>query len=293
MRRWLDDTCPRAPFGIGDDCAVLPATRRPRLVTTDPVIFGRHFDRTVPARAAGAKLLKRNLSDIAAMGGIPESAVLALALAPDTSVSWLREFYLGLAGCARKHRVKIVGGDITEAPRGFLGAFLTLEGEASGPRIITRRGARAGDYILVTGHLGGSRAGRHFRFEPRLKEGVWLARQRAVVAMMDISDGLAKDLGALTPAGLVASVRSDAIPASAAAKRAAERSGRPAWEHAVTDGEDYELLVVLRSPKGAGEFIRRWRRSFKLPLAVVGRISRRREPGDVKWENFRGFEHLR
>ena len=175
---------------------------------------------TTPSRrAAGAKLLKRNLSDIAAMGGRPGSAVLSLALAPATSVRWLREFYLGLAACARSHGVKIVGGDITQAPAGFFGAFLTLHGEATGPRVLTRTGARAGDTIFVTGRLGGSRLGHHYKFTPRLREGAWLAAQPEVMAMMDISDGIAKDIWALTPAGLIASINPADIPVSAAASR--------------------------------------------------------------------------
>ena len=117
MREWLGDVSPVAPFGIGDDCAVLPATNKASLVTTDPVIYGQHFDDSVSARAAGAKLLKRNLSDIAAMGGRPVAAVVSLALAPDTNLAWLREFYLGLAACARRYKVKIVGGDVTQAAR--------------------------------------------------------------------------------------------------------------------------------------------------------------------------------
>ncbi|HEX2862622.1 MAG TPA: AIR synthase related protein, partial [Lacunisphaera sp.] len=92
IRRWLGDASPASPFGIGDDCAVIPPTTRHQLVTTDPVIHGWHFDHTVPARAVGAKLLKRNLSDIAAMGGRPVAAVVSLALAPETSVAWLRGF---------------------------------------------------------------------------------------------------------------------------------------------------------------------------------------------------------
>ena len=102
LRRWLGDTSPPAPFGLGDDCAVLPPARGPQLVTTDPVIYGRHFDDRLSPRAAGAKLLKRNLSDIAAMGGRPQWAVVALALAPDTRVDWVRGFYLGLAATARR-----------------------------------------------------------------------------------------------------------------------------------------------------------------------------------------------
>ena len=154
VRRWLGDASPAAPFGIGDDCAVIPTTRNHQLVTTDPVIYGQHFDASVSARSVGAKLLKRNLSDIAAMGGRPVAAVISLALAPETSMAWLRQFYLGLADCAREYRVKIVGGDITQGPSKFFGAFLTLHGE-SGGRLITRRGAKRGDAIFVTGRLGG------------------------------------------------------------------------------------------------------------------------------------------
>jgi len=293
LRRWLGDTSPPAPFGLGDDCAVLPPARGPQLVTTDPVIYGRHFDDRLSPRAAGAKLLKRNLSDIAAMGGRPQWAVVALALAPDTRVDWVRGFYLGLAATARRHGVRIVGGDVTEAPRGFLGAFLTLDGVASGPRVLTRSGARAGDALYVTGPLGGAAAGHHHRFQPRLAEGQWLARQRAVVAMMDLSDGVAKDVQALTPAGLCASVWPPLVPVTAAARRAARASGRPAWQHALTDGEDYELLVVVRAGADERGLCRRWQARFGRPLHPLGRFQARPGPEDVSWSRLHGYEHLR
>ncbi len=292
VRRWLGDASPAAPFGIGDDCAVIPPTRHHQLVTTDPVIYGQHFDASVSARAVGAKLLKRNLSDIAAMGGRPVAAVISLALAPETSLAWLRAFYLGLADCARTYRVKIVGGDITQGPANFFGAFLTLHGESCG-RLITRRGARRGDTILVTGRLGGSRAGHHFKFAPRLAEGAWLAQQREVVAMMDVSDGIAKDVQALTPAGLVASVAPADVPVSVAARQAARRSGRPAWNHALTDGEDYELLFVLGAKADQAAFLRRWSRRFKTPLQPIGRFARKIAPHHVNWSLLHGYEHLR
>jgi thiamine-monophosphate kinase len=292
VRRWLGDASPAAPFGIGDDCAVIPPTRNHQLVTTDPVIYGQHFDATVSARSVGAKLLKRNLSDIAAMGGRPVAAVISLALAPGTSMAWLRQFYLGLADCARQYRVKIVGGDITQGPDQFFGAFLTLHGE-SGGRLITRRGAKRGDAILVTGRLGGSLAGHHFKFTPRLAEGAWLARQKEVVAMMDVSDGIAKDIQALTPAGLIAGVSADFVPVSAAAKRAAKRSGRPAWSHALTDGEDYELLFVLSARTDQLAFLRRWSRHFKTPLQPIGSFTRKLAPYHVNWSSLHGYEHLR
>ena len=293
VRRWLGDVSPRTPFGIGDDCAVLPPTKHAQLVTTDPVIHGQHFDDAVPPRAAGAKLLKRNLSDIAAMGGRPVAAVLSLALAPATNVAWLREFYLGLATCARRYRVKIVGGDITQAPARFFGAFLTLHGEATGKRVITRNGARVHDHLFVTGRLGGSRGGHHYAFQPRLAEGAWLARQPEVAAMLDVSDGIAKDVQALTPAGLFPSILPSALPISAAAKAAARLSHQPAWEHALTDGEDYELLFVVRARNDPVNFIARWKKSFSTPLHLIGHFSPTIKPGHVDWQSLHGYEHLR
>jgi len=293
IRRWLGNASPQSPFGIGDDCAVIPATKYHQLVTTDPVIFGRHFDATVPPRAVGAKLLKRNLSDIAAMGGKPVAAVVALALAPETSVAWLSGFYLGLADCARLYGVKIVGGDITQGPAGFVGAFLTLHGESTGRRVVTRTGAKVNDRIFVSGRLGGSRTGHHFKFTPRLKEGVWLARQPGVVAMMDVSDGIAKDVQALTTKGLVASVRPSLIPVSAAAQAASRKSGQPAWVQALTEGEDYELLFVLRAKVDPVDFTRRWARRFATPLSLIGNFARSLGPGDVNWKKLHGYEHLR
>jgi thiamine-monophosphate kinase len=295
IRRWLGDASPASPFGIGDDCAVIPPTRRHQLVTTDPVIYGQHFDDRVPARAVGAKLLKRNLSDIAAMGGRPVAAVISLALAPRTSVAWLRGFYLGLADCARRHRVKIVGGDITQGPEGFFGAFLTLHGESTG-RLITRTGARVGDSILVTGRLGGSLLGHHHRFMPRLAEGAWLSGRTEVRAMMDVSDGLAKDLGSLTPPGLVPALDAAAIPGSAAARRQARHSGRSPLHHALGDGEDYELLMVIRARTDLARLQRDWQKRFpRVPLTPIGRFVRRGQlPADaLNLGDYRGYEHLR
>ncbi|RXK56537.1 thiamine-phosphate kinase [Oleiharenicola lentus] len=296
IRRWLGDASPAAPFGIGDDCAVIPPTRRHQLVTTDPVIHGRHFDDSVPARAVGAKLLKRNLSDIAAMGGKPVAAVVSLALAPETSTAWLRDFYLGLAAMARKFAVKIVGGDITQAPAGFFGAFLTLHGESAGNRVVTRTGARRGDHLFVTGRLGGSLLGHHFKFTPRLAEGAWLAGRSEVAAMMDVSDGIANDLDALTPSHLVVALDERSIPLSPAARLSARRSGRSPLAHALSDGEDYELLVVVKARTDPARLHRDWHRRFpRLPLSRIGcfELVGRRPSGALDLTSLRGYEHLR
>lgn len=296
IRRWLGDASPRAPFGIGDDCAVVPSSGRPMLITTDPVIHAKHFDDTVPARAVGAKLVKRNLSDIAAMGGRPVAAVISLALAPETSVAWLRAFYRGAAAAARQFGVKIVGGDITQGPTGFFGAFLTLHGEAVGPRVVTRSGARCGDRIYVTGQLGGSLLGHHFKFTPRLAEGAWLARRAEVRAMMDVSDGLAKDLGSLTPANLAPALDAGAIPISAAARRCAAQTRQTPLFHALGDGEDYELLVVVRGAADDAALQRAWRTRFpRLRLTHVGEFVRADAlpAGALRLPDYSGYEHLR
>jgi len=294
IRHWLGGVSPPAPFGIGDDCAVLPPNSRRQLVTTDPVIYGRHFDDAVAPRAVGEMLLKRNLSDLAAMGARPTAAVIALALDPRVRTRWLEQFYRGLAAAARRFAVPVVGGDVAQGD-GFLGAFLTLFGEASGPRIVPRTGARAGDWIYVTGTLGGSRLGRHWRFTPRLAEGEWLARRREVRAMMDVSDGLAKDLYALTPPGARPALAADAIPISRAARRHARRTSRTPLHHALSDGEDYELVFAVAGRADRPLLERAWRRAFpRLRLTCIGRFvaAGKIPPGSLPLEKFHGYEHL-
>lgn len=286
IRRWLGPVSPRAPFGIGDDCAVLPSVRGRQLLTVDPVIYGRHFDDSVPPRSAGAKLLKRNLSDLAAMGGVPGAAVLSLILDARVSRRWLEQFYRGLAACARRHRVAIVGGDLAQAT-GVVAASLTLLGRPAGSRVVARTGARAGDWIYVTGVLGRSLAsGHHFRFQPRLAEGAWLARQSEVRAMMDMSDGLAKDLHALTPRRTLPALEAAALPLRAGAT----------VRHALTDGEDYELLFALAARTDRADFERRWRRAFPaVKLRCLGCFvpAGRLPASAIDLAKFHGYEHLR
>jgi len=285
IRRWLGNVSPRSPFGIGDDCAVLPATRGQQLITVDPVIYGRHFDDSIAPRDVGAKLLKRNLSDMAAMGGRPRAAVLALTLDANVSLKWLEGFYRGLAACAREYGVTIVGGDISQADRTVV-ASLTLLGEPDGGKMLTRTGGRRGDAIYVTGVLGGSReSGHHYQFRPRLREGAWLARTAGVRAMMDISDGLAKDLHAIVPHGARPFIEPKSVPRRAGASLRA----------ALSDGEDFELLFVFDRSADAAAMERRWRRSFpRTRLTRIGEIVGKRDSldGAVNFAALRGYEHL-
>jgi thiamine-monophosphate kinase len=253
IREWLGDATAPAPRGIGDDCAVLPAQpfAGQRLATTDSVLWGRHFDAAVPARAVGEKLVKRNLSDIAAMGGTPADALLSLVCGRDTALAWLAEFFAGVATACRRWHVELAGGDIAAAPDGFFCATLALTGFCEKP--LLRTGGKIGDVLLATGELGGSLAGKHFLFEPRLDEGRWLAARPEVHAGMDITDGLAKDVLALLPAD------------AAAALTLTD-------PHALSDGEDYELLIAADAAAANGLLLE-WQEKFPtLALKPIGMI---------------------
>lgn len=281
IRRWLGDASPAAPEGIGDDCAVVRASKS-QLITVDPVVAGIHYSDKTPAAAIAAKLLKRNLSDIAAMGGTPRHAVISIALPPRHSLKWLQNFFRGLARCARRYHVQIVGGDCTATSGPFV-ASLTLLGDAP-RRPLTRTTARAGDRLYVTGTLGGSLLGRHLRFEPRLSEGQWLAAQPHVHAAVDLSDGLGKDLGAILSPGSMAVVDTNALPASTAAKKLARTTARDLLDCVLNDGEDYELLFA--SSTGHHEHLTsQWRKRFATPLTCIGTVERhRRGRPEVRFE---------
>lgn len=249
IRVWLGASAPATPTGMGDDCAVLPDAAGPkRLITTDSVVLNRHFEATCPAGHAGSKLLRRNLSDIAAMGGSPEAAVLAGFLPRRLRIDWLQAFIEGLAQTALEFGIPIVGGDLTETSQDL--AFnLTLLGHAENP--LLRQGGASGDWICLTGPVGGSQSGRHLSFTPRLREGNLLGESQSVRACIDISDGLAIDLAAIVPPSCSASLDLLAIPVHSDAQQLARSSGRtPIW-HALNDGEDHELLFIFRSEKEA------------------------------------------
>jgi thiamine-monophosphate kinase len=161
--------------------------------------------------------------------------------------------------------------------------------------MLTRVGARTRDWIYVTGPLGGSLLGKHHRFSPRLDEGAWLAAQRDVRAMTDLSDGLAKDLRPLTPHGSQPALDPQRIPISRAAKKLALSSGRTPLDHALGDGEDYELLFTLRRRADQGTFERAWRRRFGTPLHCLGCFASKKQlpAGALDLRLHHGYEHLR
>lgn len=272
VRHWLGPACPPSPMGMGDDCAVLAPCAQPQLLTVDGLLYGRHFDDQASPEAAAHKLLHRNLSDIAAMGGHPGSAVLALVLGSDVSMKWLQEFFEGLAAACLEAGVALVGGDVAQGPTGVCHAHLSLTGSLLG-KPVTRKGAVAGAAICVTGQLGGSRLGHHLSFAARLREGQWLAGRPEVLAMMDVTDGLAKDLPALLPGGAYALLDLPALPLSPAAGEAARQSGRPPQEHALSDGEDYELVVALSPKADVAALTSAFERDCGTRLTCIGKIA--------------------
>ncbi|MDR3637269.1 MAG: thiamine-phosphate kinase, partial [Isosphaeraceae bacterium] len=238
----------RTVVGIGDDCAVLrPAADRELLVTTDMLMDGRHFRlERDGAEAVGAKALGVNLSDIAAMGGQPFAAVVAVALPRASAVATAQQLLTGMRLLADRFGVDLVGGD-TNAWDGPLVVSITVLGEALPPGPILRSGARAGDVVAVTGPLGGSLLGRHLRPEPRIAEAQALIGAVPVHALIDISDGLASDLGHILEesGGLGAVLDAGQVPVHADALVMSRSDGRSPLDHALNDGEDFELCVVL------------------------------------------------
>ena len=262
--------------GPGDDCAVLDVGVRDQLLLfkTDAVVEGVHFTPATAPEKIGHKALGRCLSDIAAMAGTPTSALVTIALPRQFDPAFVEAIYGGMTELARRHSVAIVGGETTTNPGGILISVALLGWVPRGKGVL-RSGAETGDAIFVTGELGGSLAGKHLEFEPRLAEARWLAQQVSVHAMLDISDGLAGDLPHLLKASRVgAELLAASIPISREARLAAKASSsaKPPLLAALTDGEDFELLFTVAS-RDAVPLLDAWRKQFpKLALTCIGRI---------------------
>ena len=269
----------------GDDLAVL---RWPSedllLVGVDQVLDGVHFDSALHSpRLIGRKVMNRNLSDCAAMACLPAAAVTTAALPREVGIDYARELYRGLRDAADPFGCAIVGGDTGSWP-GKLALTVTVLGRSAGIEPVTRKGAKAGDSIYVTGALGGSLLGRHMSFEPRIALARQLAGTGRVTAMIDISDGLSRDLGHICrQSGVGAAIEAAAIPIHADALTISA-DGRSPLDHALNDGEDHELLLTGSIDTG------------KFAVTRIGEITASREiviRRDGRTEPFeaRGWEH--
>ena len=291
--RWIRERVGRRGGRIvvdtGDDAAVLKFGAADVLFKTDGVIDGVHFD-SAKARPEdiGHKAIARCLSDIAAMGGLPSFAVVAMMAPRNADERYLRRVYLGMEKTARAFRTSIVGGDFASHP-GKLAITVALLGEAAGVDPVRRSGARPGDVVGVTGPLGGSILGRHLTFTPRVKEGRRLAK--VVSAMIDVSDGVATDLGHLcreSGAGAVLDERR--VPVSAAARRLSKKDGRTPLAHALCDGEDYELLYAAAPERARRIEAAGLGRSIGEIVAAEGLFLKRRD-GRLEELTAKGWEH--
>ncbi|HXI82831.1 MAG TPA: thiamine-phosphate kinase [Verrucomicrobiae bacterium] len=259
--------------GIGDDCAVLRGGHSDKylLYTCDPVVEGVHYQRTDPPCRVGWKAMARNLSDIAAMGGVPVWAVVSIGLRRNMRAHWVKELYAGLQAAARKFGCQIVGGDTTHVKHEQF-VVVALIGEVERSRMTPRSGAKVGDSIFVTGALGGSRRGKHLTFTPRINEARWLVGNFPVHAMIDLSDGLSSDLQRLVEAsrpGIGFEIHAAEIPIA--------RAARGSLAAALHDGEDFELLFTI-DPRQVTTLRQKWPRKFDLELMEIGRVVRSRQP---------------
>jgi thiamine-monophosphate kinase len=261
---WLRQRTPAAPgviVGPGDDTAVLRSPTRPLLVTTDMLLEGSCFILAeAGARWVGRKAIAVNLSDIAAMAGVPTAAVVSVGLPRSGGRELAEELYLGMREMADSFNVPLVGGD-TNSWDGPLSISVTMLGEATERGPVLRSGAKVGDWIMVTGPLGGSIAGHHLDFTPRVREALDLHQAADLHAMIDLSDGLAKDLHHICEESHCGAVLfAEAIPINAGAT----------LENALGDGEDFELVLTV-SPAD-GERLRREQPVAGITMVQIGQI---------------------
>jgi thiamine-monophosphate kinase len=261
---------PPVTIGIGDDAAVLQHTAATtEVVTTDMLMEGVDFlvDEVAP-ELIGRKCLAVNLSDIAAMGAKPTAAFVSVALPIALGRPFADRFFAGLLDYAAAESVTIAGGD-TNTWRGPLVCSITLLGEPVGGRPVLRAGAQPGDWLCVTGACGGSLAGRHLTFTPRLQEVAELVQRVTVRSMLDISDGLAADLHhLLKESGVGAIVDAAAIPIHADV--ALLPPIKTPLQRALSDGEDFELLFTIAAEDGPG-LLQSWRHAT--PITRIGVIT--------------------
>jgi thiamine-monophosphate kinase len=309
LRRQLPPPGPEVLVGIGDDAAAVAWGSETLLLTTDALLEGVHFRRsTARLRDIGAKAIAVNVSDIAAMGGEPRYALLALALPPSLAVAEVDDLYAGIHDMARRHGVTVVGGDTCAAPGGVV-LSVTLVGRVDGAPL-RRSGAQPGDAILVTGTLGAAAAGLallerspgalppavveavvrpHRLPTPRVAESRLIRASGWATAMIDVSDGLVTDLGHIaTESRVGARIDVDALPVCEATRAVAQALGRDPLRWALSGGEDYELLFTATADR-AGELARAVADRTGTPVHRIGEV---RPPGEgVRFVDGGGHPH--
>lgn len=288
IHRWLQGfPAPRALRGSrGHDAAVLTAIQGFPVLCADQTIEGIHFEEGTAPALIGRKAVGRALSDLAATAARPRAVLVALAAPRARAERWIRGVLAAARATARAHGADLVGGDLSET-RGpavvSVAAFGEIAGRAKPPG---RDRARPGQIVVLSGPVGGSRLGRHLRVRPRIDLGARLLEAGAT-AMMDVSDGLAWDLHRLARASKMRiDLDLDAVPVHADARRASRIDQRGALDHALHDGEDYELLATLDRNRIRGlATIGRVSRGSGLWIHGSGVVTRRWKPSEGGWKH--------
>lgn len=323
IKKKVDVEAGRVHLGIDDDAAAFEPTKgMVTLLTTDTLVEGIHFD---PAYATayqiGWKAMAANLSDIAAMGGVPRTAVVSLCLPDDTEVEWVEELYVGMNELIGRFEGAIVGGDTSVARKDTV-ITITLTGEVEHKRMITRAGAQKGDIICVTGDLGSSVSGlkiirkekigkektkerwshvieKHLLPHPRIHEARILVAETTVNAMIDISDGLASEIHHICELSKTgAKIYTEELPIHPQTMDVADECNGSAQQYVLYGGEDFELLFTL-SPKNVGDIFDIIVNETGTKVSVIGAIAGAKEgivlvneQGDQQPLPFRGYNHF-
>lgn len=310
---------PNVRVGVGDDAAVIvPSPGMELLFTADALVEGAHFrSDLISPYQLGKKATAVNISDIAAMGGIPKYLLATVAVPAPKAEVWIGEFCDGMESLAGEFGVTIVGGDLSHSPHG-IALSITLVGEVEAGCALLRSSAKIGDSIMVTGNVGDSAAGlellldpgtrnkdaeglvqRHLEPRPRVDCGRFLAQNKLATACIDLSDGPSSDLRRICEASGVGAVVDEAkLPFSEALRRCAPSLKNKITHYALNGGEDYELLFTV-SPEKIEELMERWPADLP-PIAEIGRIVAekegmflQREDGSVEPLAAGGFDHFR
>lgn len=299
IKQWLGETNPPSPKGIGDDCAIMISKNPEKyLISTDSIIYKTHFDDSTTAFNAGRKIVLRNLSDIAAMGGKPICATLSILSGKNLLLNWFNDFYEGVRSAAFEYKLKIVGGDLSKSEDFTFSAVMTIIGSSKNP--IERHKAEIGDSIYVTGELGGSIYGKHANFNPRIDVGKWLSKNNTATSMIDITDGLIKELPLILNSKSSASINIKSLPISYLLKRN-DNSINDFFKRIMTDGEDYELLFSVSSHIKQEELELKWAHEFpNIKLTKIGKVVKKVSKNKVvnsennqKINLDRGFDHFK
>ncbi|MBE9469150.1 MAG: thiamine-phosphate kinase [Bacteroidetes bacterium] len=290
-------------LGIGDDCAVMPINETDNfVVTTDLLNEDIHFikDKISPEEL-GHKSLAVNLSDIAAMGAEPKFSFLSIGIPSHVSVEYLDAFMTGFYALSEKYKVPLMGGDTTKSAD-KLTINVAVIGQCKKTEMHLRSMAKEGDLICVTGFLGDSAAGlnvilndlelspenkylvqKHHVPEPRINEGMWLAKQKSVHAMMDISDGISSDLMHILDASAKsAHVHTEKLPISNSLRNAAIKNNWDPVELASAGGEDYELLFTVDA-KNFDSLQKEYKTHFSEEIFIIGEI--KQGQAEISWFN--------